>query len=58
MREVIKIDPKNLHSRSVLAQLYESLGRQPEAKRLYQEICNIDPGNRFGTEGFSRLKQY
>ena len=54
--ETIGIDPKNLHSRSVLAKLYESMDRLPEAKQLYQELCNIDPGNRFGIEGLSRLK--
>lgn len=54
--ETIKIDPKNLHSRTVLAKLYEDMNRLPEAKQLYQEICNIDPGNRFGTEGLARLK--
>ena len=54
--ETIRIDPKNLHSRSVLAKLYESMDRLPEAKQLYQELCNIDPGNRFGIEGLSRLK--
>ncbi len=58
LREAIKIDPKNLHPRSVLAKLYESMDRLPEAKQLYQELCNIDPGNRFGLDGLSRLKQY
>lgn len=58
LREAIKIDPKNLHPRSVLAMLYESLNRLPEARQLYQELCNIDPGNRFGIEGLSRLKSY
>ena len=58
MREAIKIDPKNLHPRSVLAKLYESLNRLPEARQLYQELCNIDPGDRFGIEGLSRLKSY
>ena len=56
LREAIKIDPKDLHSRSVLAKLYESMDRLPEAKQLYQELCNIDPGNRFGIDGLSRLK--
>lgn len=56
LREAIKIDPKDLHSRSVLAKLYESMNRLPEAKQLYQELCNIDPGNRFGIDGLSRLK--
>lgn len=54
--EAIKIDPKNLHPRTVLAKLYEIMDRLPEAKQLYQELCNIDPGNRFGTDGLSRLK--
>ena len=54
--EVIKIDPKNLHSRTVLAKLYESMDRLPEARQLYQELCNIDPGNRYGADGLSRLK--
>ena len=56
LREAIKIDPKNLHPRTVLARLYESIDRLPEAKQLYQELCNIDPGNRFGIDGLSRLK--
>ena len=56
LREAIKIEPKNLHSRLVLAKLYESMDRLPEAKQLYQELCNIDPGNRFGIDGLSRLK--
>lgn len=56
LREAIKIDPENLHPRSVLAKLYESMDRLPEAKQLYQELCNIDPGNRFGIDGLSRLK--
>ncbi len=56
LREVIKIDPKNLHSRSVLAKLYERMDRLPEAMQLYQDLCNIDPGNRFGIDGLSRLK--
>ena len=56
LREVIKIDPKNLHSRSVLAKLYESMDRLAEAMQLYQELCNIDSGNRFGIDGLSRLK--
>ena len=56
LREVIKIDPKNLHSRSVLARLYERMDRLPEAMQLYQDLCNIDPGNRFGIDGLSRLK--
>ncbi len=54
--EIIAIDPKNLHSRTVLAKLYESMDRLPEARQLYQELCNIDPGNRFGRDGLSRLK--
>ena len=58
LREVIKIDPKNLHSRSVLAKLYESMDRLPGAKQLYQELCNIDPGNHFGIDGLSRLREY
>ena len=54
--EAIKIDPKNLHPHTVLAKLYESMDRLPEARQLYQELCNIDPGNRFGRDGLSRLK--
>ncbi len=54
--EAIEIYPEHLHSRTVLARLYEKMNRLPEAKRLYQELCNIDPGNRFGIEGLSRLK--
>ena len=54
--EAIEIYPEHLHSRTVLARLYEKMNRLPEAKRLYQELCNIDPGNRFGVEGLSRLK--
>ena len=54
--EAMKIKQKDLHSRSVLAKLYESMGRLPEARKLYQELCNIDPGNRFGIDGLSRLK--
>ena len=53
--EVIQIDPKTLHSRTVLAKLYEQMNRPTDAKRLYQELCDIDPGNRFGKEGLSRL---
>lgn len=56
LREAIKIDPKNLHPRSVLAKLYESMDRLSEAKQLYQELCTIDPGNHFGIDGLSRLK--
>ncbi len=56
LRKAIKINPADLHSRSVLAKLYESMDRLPEAKQLYQELCNIDPGNRFGIDGLSRLK--
>ncbi len=56
LQEAIRIDPKNLHSRTVLAKLYESMDRLPEARQLYQELCIIDPGNRFGRDGLSRLK--
>ena len=58
LREAIKIEPKNLHSRLVLAKLYESMDRLPEAKQLYQELCNIDPDNHFGIDGLSRLREY
>ncbi len=54
--EVIKINSKDLHSRTVLARLYERMNRLSDAKRLYQELCDIDPNNRFGIEGLSRLK--
>ncbi len=56
LREVLAIHPKDLHSRTVLAKLYESMDRLPEARQLYQELCNIDPGNRFGIDGLSRLQ--
>ena len=56
LREILTIDPRNLHARSVLAQLYEKLDRTPEARKLYRELCEIDPGNRFGREGLARLK--
>ena len=56
LQEAIRIEPKSLHSRTVLAKLYESMDRLPEARQLYQELCIIDPGNRFGRDGLSRLK--
>ena len=56
LREAIEIDPQNLHSRTVLARIYEGMDRKSEASQLYQELCNIDPGNRFGADGLSRLK--
>ena len=56
LQEAIRIEPKDLHSRTVLAKLYESMDRLPEARQLYQELCIIDPGNRFGRDGLSRLK--
>lgn len=58
LKEVIEIDPKNLHSRNVLAKLYERMNRLAEARILYQQICEIDPENKFGKDGLSRLEQH
>ena len=58
LKEAIKIDSRQLHSRTVLARLYERKNRFSEARQLYQELCNIDPGNRYGVEGLSRLKSH
>lgn len=54
--EVLKIDKKNLHARTVLARLYESCNRQKEAVVLYQEVCKCNPGNPYGEQGLERLK--
>ncbi len=54
--EAIRIYPKHLHSRDVLAKLYERMGRISEARKLYREICSIDPQNKYGKEGLARLK--
>ena len=56
LQEILAIDPKNLHARTVLARLYKKLDRIPEARELYHELCEIDPGNRFGLKGLSRLE--
>ena len=56
--EVIKIAPKNLHARTVLAELYEDCNRQIEAVKLYQEICKFNPGDPYGEKGLERLKKY
>ena len=56
LREVLTIDPRNLHARTVLAKLYEKMNRISDARKLYQELCEIDPGDRFGQEGLARLK--
>lgn len=55
LQEAIRIDPKNLHPHTILAQLYEHLDRLPEARQLYQELCEIAPENRFGKKGLARL---
>ena len=54
--EAIEINPTQLHARTVLAKLYERLNRPEDARRLYQEICGIEPDNRFGREGLARLE--
>lgn len=56
MQEAIKINPKSLHPFAVLAKLYENMDRLPEARQLYQELCNTNPSNRFGTDSLFRLK--
>ena len=58
LREVIKIDPRNLHARTVLAKLFEDCNRQIEAVLLYQEVCKYNPGNLYGESGLKRLKKY
>lgn len=58
LREVIKIDKKDLHARTVLAKLYEDCNRQREAVALYQEVCKYNPGNPYGEQGLERLKKY
>ncbi len=58
LREVIEIDSKNLQSRTVLAKLYEGHSRQKEALRLYQEVCQYNPGDSYGERGIARLKEY
>ena len=58
LRQVINIDSKNLHARTVLAQLYENCNSPKEAWKLYQKVCEIDPGNPYGLKGLERLKKY
>lgn len=58
LREVIKIDSRNLHARTVLAKLFEDCNRQIEAVQLYQEVCKYNPGNLYGENGLERLKGY
>lgn len=58
LREVIKIDPRDLHARTVLAKLFEDCNRQIEAVLLYQEVCKYNLRNLYGESGLKRLKKY
>ena len=57
LREVIRIDSKNLHARTVLAKLFEDYNRDTEAIVLYQEVLKYDHGNPFAKRGLDRLME-
>ncbi len=57
LREVIKIDSKNLHARTVLARLFEDENRNTEAIKLYREVLKYDHEDSFAKRGLDRLKE-
>lgn len=58
LRKVMQIKPDDIPSRIVLARLYENDGRLAKAAKLYQEICDYNPGNPYGQRGLKQLKNY
>ncbi|MDD3662238.1 MAG: tetratricopeptide repeat protein [Candidatus Pacebacteria bacterium] len=54
--EAIKTAPLNLYARTSLGNLYETYDRK-KALKVYQEICVIDPNNRYGLNGLKRLNE-
>ncbi|MCI9136091.1 MAG: tetratricopeptide repeat protein [Lachnospiraceae bacterium] len=58
LRKVMQIKPNDIPSRIVLARLYENDGRLAKAAKLYQEICDYNPGNPYGQRGLKQLKNY
>ncbi|MEO5333606.1 MAG: hypothetical protein H7839_16460, partial [Magnetococcus sp. YQC-5] len=55
-RAALKIDPKDLHSRTGLGAILEAAHRLDEAEILYQDGLKIDKNNTFFQSGLNRVR--
>lgn len=56
IREILKIQPKNVKLLLQLARLYENQGRPKEALTIYGQVINLSPGHEEAEEAYLRLR--